>query len=178
MAAQDSWVNGLRANALAKIYLTRSDNVEVLPVSRYATRPSYDLLVRIDHRTGTGRPEFGVRTKGTRQPLGDKRWQRMIHDAMPEVEQSDLPVCLFVFNVETEEGFYGWLKEPVIDEVNGRGPSATLGSPGPAMGGANGTGVIASFARLDDEAVKQIMDRVVRWYQVKERDRSAAPVSA
>lgn len=172
MKTDTSWVTGLRADVLAKVYLTRRSDLEVITTSGSNGRATYDLLVRVK---GTGTrmtPEFGVEVKGITEPLESRRWranvlrnvERFSSPASDQKTDLDLPICLFVFNIDTEEALYMWLKEPVQDTES---HSWTLNSVRrnhlEAVGQTNT--LSAPFERLDDDALGRIVNQVVQWYQ-------------
>ncbi len=64
MVAEQSWVEGVRADALAKIFLTRRDELDVIPVSRSGQSLGYDILVRVQDEDASVVPEFAVSVKG------------------------------------------------------------------------------------------------------------------
>jgi hypothetical protein len=79
-----------------------------------------------------------------------------------------LPILLFVFNIDTEEGLYLWLREPRVDRnghtkvhlaVSGYWSDANQGSESQD----------SAFERIDKEAIDRIVEKVVLWY--RERDR-------
>lgn len=169
MAAEQSWVEALRSDALAKIVLTRHHALVVIPISRYAPSEGYDLLVRVDGTDIVPRPEFGIALKGTRRPLDDLRELTVAPNATREVQGSGIPVCLFLFNVVTNEGIYRWLNEPVI-EGHDRVTLRLIADPPPhERVRRNGLDGSILFETIDDDAVRRIVDRVVEWYVAKER---------
>jgi hypothetical protein len=163
MTVDRSWLNGMRAEVLAKVYLTPAHRVEVIPVSRYSPGLGYDLLVRVTRKETSERPEFGVAARDTRQPLGTNRLIAVLRRAAGGIEESDLPLCLFVFNVQTEDGYFRWLLEPVVEPDGQARLVRAVDSRG------NGAGQDEAFGKLDDEAVRLIVERVVRWQKAKER---------
>ena len=176
MASSTSWIYAMRAETLAKLILTRRPDLDVLTTSG-SFRGGYDLLVRI---TGTGlslTPEFGVLTKGIDQPLTSTRWRSSVLRSVVRLEDRDgargtdqfLPVCLFVFNIDTEEGLYLWLKEPQVEKD---GNSRVQLSTYPRASGENGNDLGKSgapFEKLDNDAVARIVERVVEWYRARDR---------
>lgn len=106
----------LRFLHLAKIFLTRRDELDEIPVSRSGRSLGYDVLVRVQNGDSSVVPEFAVSVRGVRNTSANRvKSRRFLVDA-GTVGYGDRPVVLFVFDVDTETGFYQWLNEPVIDE--------------------------------------------------------------
>src|SRR2546427_15159 len=114
----------MRAETLAKLYLTRRGDLDVFTLPESTRRVEYDLLVRVNGAGALDTPELGVEIEGIDQPLESSRWrlpllrnlvQSRNHDAVRMTDQN-LPICLFVFNIDTEDGLYLWLQEPHVDQ--------------------------------------------------------------
>jgi hypothetical protein len=156
MAVADKELIGLRAESLAVVYLTRRSDLIV------RTEPhdtGIDLLVSIktnDHMSGR---LFGVIVKGS----SAKQWHstengliwRMISEvATPldykKIEDFPFPVCLFVFRLEDDTGYWFWLRRPEVD------------------GSQNRSLVVDRshiLQRLDNDAIDELVKTVNRWYE-------------
>jgi hypothetical protein len=66
------------------------------------------------------------------------------------MEEIPLPLCLFAFTMENDEGFYQWVVEPIITKD---GPKLHLSTD-------------AALSRLDNTALDRIVDQVNHWYDV------------
>ena len=169
MAAGQSWVSELRAETLATIVLTRHEGVDVIPIARYTARRDVDLLVRIEQAGTPSTIEFAVVTWGVRGPAARAKRPLRIRVDPERIERAALPVLLAVFDVDAEEGFFGWLNEPVVAS-DGRAvlrPNrAFLGS---SDANRPSTARWSDLARLDDRAVDEIVGRVADWYAMRAR---------
>ena len=172
MTAEESWASAMRAEALAKLLLTQREDVEVFQVSQTSPRVGYDLLVRMHDKGSSPAPEFAVEVKGTRADLVTATLTRIFREVSVRIRDVDLPLCLFVFQVDRREGCYRWLYEPVI-----RGPDRaelvkTLDpSDQEIERGCNPAEVpqSAGFAKLDGKSIDLIVDQVVRWSRLRGR---------
>lgn len=176
MAENTSWLYAMRAEALTKIHLTRRPDLDLFTPSR-SSLAGYDLLVRVRDTGLLDTPEFGVETKGIDQPLESNRWRsRVLKDLARQADRQratatdlDLPICLFVFNIDTEEGLYTWLREPIVDE---NGESGLLQMATPFSVASNGDAKAAAhppFEKLDKAGLERIVERVIQWHRVRER---------
>ncbi|HEY7034725.1 MAG TPA: hypothetical protein VH482_25525 [Thermomicrobiales bacterium] len=177
MASSTSWVYALRAETLAKLYLTRSRDLDILTLSESTNRVQYDLLVRVNGVGTIDTPEFGVEVKGISQPLESNRWRSTVlrnlarwwDRSEDETTDQHLPICLFVFNIDTEEGLYLWLREPHVEQ-NGY-VKAYLSTNLPEGNGRQKTAISngVRFEKLDKVAIDRIVDKVVEWYRARDR---------
>ncbi len=176
MAANTSWLHVMKAEALTKIHLTRRSDLDILTPSR-SSLAGYDFLVRV---RGTGlldTPEFGIEAQGIDQPLESSRWRsRVLKDLARQADRQSatatdqaLPICLFVFNIDTEEGLYLWLREPIVDQ-NGELGTHRMATPFSVT--SNGDAKVAAhapFEKLDKAGLDRIVERVIQWHRVRER---------
>lgn len=168
MGAADFWANAMQAEALATLFLTRYDRVDVIPVSRYGGNRGYDLLVRLQGEGQRETAEFAVETKGIRpRSTARSKWTPVRFD--PDVAANvDLPLVLFVFDVDNETGFYHWLKEPVVTDDG----QAVLVVSGETSSSTNGRRPVSirwtDLPPLDDAALKGILDRVAEWSNARD----------
>jgi hypothetical protein len=114
MATQEAWYLGLRAEALAIVYLTRRED---LIVSKKLEDLGLDLLVTISRDGSQSSRIFGIQLKAavSTPDQADEdsiRLKLKLDNALQEVP---FPVCLFFFNVKNDRGYYKWIVEPVTD---------------------------------------------------------------
>lgn len=108
-----------RAIHLAIMYLTRRDD---LVVTQPDVDYGLDILVEISQENkATGRM-FGVQIKAgqylkiTPDGSSGNREVKIAIELPSALEDLPFPLCLFVFQMDNDAGFYRWLNEPVIDE--------------------------------------------------------------
>jgi hypothetical protein len=96
-------------------------------------------------------------------------------DGANQLKWGDLPICVFLFNVDSEQGFYRWLYEPVITSSDHAELRFNLETKPPQHPGNGSRGGVAetSFETLDDGAIDTIVHRVVRRYEARDRSRSS-----
>jgi hypothetical protein len=102
-----------RAELLAFLHLTRRAD---LAVDRLASSDSgVDFLVTlVQGGAPTGRM-FGVQAKAHEGRVASPRELPAAGDlSIREVADVPLPLCLFVFTMSDDKGYYGWLKEPTV----------------------------------------------------------------
>ncbi len=117
MAAEQAWYVAERAEALATLFLTRRNDLEVIPSGRYGRNTNYNLLVRIAmDRTSTETREttFAIEVKGIRSEKKRGEHAFLVNYTRSELRNVGLPICVFLFAVDDEQGYYRWLFEPVI----------------------------------------------------------------
>ncbi len=114
---EKSWYVGKRAEQLAVLYLSRRNDIEITarPYADYGP----DFLVSIcKENEYTGRI-FGIQLKArvSLQPVckADKNEIKLDIGTIPVPEDIPFPLCLFVFAMENDDGYYRWIKKPVID---------------------------------------------------------------
>jgi hypothetical protein len=104
-----------RADLLAFVHLTRRDDVVVDQPA--AADFGVDYLVSL---AGQGVPPgriFGVQVKahdGCVAHPGDLDHALRLRIKRQHLAAAPLPLCLFVFTMADDRGYYGWLKEPVV----------------------------------------------------------------
>lgn len=143
-----------RAESFAYLYLSADKRLSVF--QKYRERNSnLDFLVKIKDRTFASSGEFGVEVEGV---LANGRAAAQSAVELPDVQpkrshaDSSIPVCLFVFFVDTSGGFYRWLREPVLDG---------------AFQLKNNASVL--FQPLNDAALDAIVTQVRQWYKYSRR---------
>lgn len=174
MAADRSWANAMRAEALATLFLTRRSDLEVIPVASHSRRAGYDLLVRRHQEGKQGPSEFAVEAKGVRTRTMERAGRTRVQIDPDRLTSVDLPLVLFVFDVDNETGFYQWLNEPFVTKDGqavlpafGRSSSPTNGHPPVPVR-------LADLRPLDDSALDKILGLVAEWSSA--RDNLLAPV--
>lgn len=175
MAANRSWVDAMRAEALATLFLTRYGELDVLPVSRYGQNRGYDLLVRVGRAGRQDTPQFAVETKGFR-PQTTGRTRRTPVQIDPDLMANvDLPLVLFVFDVDSETGFYRWLNEPRVTE-DGQAVLLAAGQSSSLTNGHRPAGIDwTDLPPLDDLALKELLRRVAEWSGARHDSKAPAP---
>ena len=178
MPIDESWAVGMRAEALAKLLLTERDDLELLDASPLSSAIGYDFLVRIKNERSALGPEFAVEVKGFRPPLLEGHFYSVLNGRLPQGKDSELPVVLFVFDVESKDGYYRWLYEPVVNMADGlevadlvfRPPLSGKVRSSRDPGGNPWVGHLSNgFERLDDQAVGRIVEQVRRWSMVSRK---------
>ena len=150
MASPRNWFVEQRAEDLAIVLLTR------FPVS--VTREvnggrGLNLRVTVDP---PGVHEFGVEIKGSMQirNLVDQH-----HRVLPQairgfrsmLKDCPFPVAIMVFDVKTDNGFFGWLLAPVISESQ-----AGLTEVDPV-----------SVEPATDDAISRALSQIREWYRAR-----------
>lgn len=147
---------GERAENLAIVHLTRRSD---LLVGRTSTRgEGLDLLVTIrKDGAATGRL-LGVQVKGRAEATGRGKVPRvrLTPAEARRVQGVAFPVCAFLFTMEEDDGYYRWVREPVVG--SNRQPGLTAADAG--------------WAPLTDEALGRIVSAVDAWYDAR-RHRAA-----
>ena len=170
MAAAEPWFIAERAEALAVVYLTRRHDVEVIPVSSAASHPGYDLLVQLRQGDAATRPSFRIVVKGARSPRHSNRGTGPasfpIAYKAGELAPNTIPICLFVFTVDDELGYYRWLQQPRITKGQ-----ATLRNNLPPtdqlFDQPDRIILNTAVAPLDNQAIQQLIAQVAQWYEVR-----------
>jgi hypothetical protein len=150
MTRAQPWYIGERAEALARVYLTRRPD---LLVKQEEADYGVDYIVEITKNKRPTRRMFGVLVKARIAPIiaGTGDSLAAFH-FMPEkwMEEIPFPLCLFGFTMENDEGFYQWVVEPSVTDD---GPKLHLN-----------TG--KELSRLDNAALDRIITQVNHWYDV------------
>ncbi|MFL5541035.1 MAG: DUF4365 domain-containing protein [Longimicrobiaceae bacterium] len=146
-----------RAALLAFIHLTRRDD---LAVDRLASSDSgVDFLVTlVQGAVPTGRM-FGVQVNAHEGAVARPRDLRSAGDlSMREVADVPLPLCLFVFTMGDDRGYYAWLKEPNVADARV-----------PVLRPVDE----ARWNELDAAELGRIVDSVNAWYDAQRRPHAA-----
>ena len=152
MATSEPWYVSERAESLAFVLLTGFP----VQVKREAERDKgLDLRVVVDPKK-QGLREFGVEVKGTTRIdtlfSNDYRVRpQLIRAARKQLRGYIFPVALLLFDVTTDEGFFGWLLQPVVTPDGAR-----LEEPDPI------SMQMATNARIE-KALSEVRD----WYEAR-----------
>jgi len=118
-----------RAVTLANLVLTRRKDVRILTLED-GSEAGIELLAQFRSPTPglPANPSFGVQVKGTSGPLNDERAanrfaKQVVRAVTPNQSAYALlaPMVLFVFSMEDDRGYWGWILKPTVD--NEKGPS-------------------------------------------------------
>jgi hypothetical protein len=163
MTVEESWVSAMRAQALAKLLLTERTDLDVV---EEPSRLGYDYLVNIQASAVAMTPIFAVEVEGTRRRITSQILRDWLVGLRPPKHLDQMPWCLFIFQVETRQGMYCWLNEPLVLEN-----AATLRSvwePRTISKADLLVPTIPSLVPLDRHALDEIVSRVIDWAKVQE----------
>jgi hypothetical protein len=138
-----------RAEHLAVIYLTRRQD---LVIERITANYGLDILVTIlRDKLPTGRV-FGVQVKGQDKAFKDIQELSLSFTGKETNYFLDLPfpVCVFLFTMEDDRGYYRWIRYPVSES------NQVLRSIEPDR-----------WHPLDEHEIGKIVDDVNAWYDAK-----------
>lgn len=156
MQKSEAWYLGERAEQLAIVYLSRRDDL-VITKQKSGSDDGIDLLVNLlKTGTNTGRV-FGVQVKALMsnrqiQPVSPREAVRINLNKVRVPRDIPFPLCLFVFIMETDEGYYRWVKQPVYGLS--KKPQLLLNDEN-------------TFRKLSTEAVNEIVLDVQGWYDCR-----------
>ena len=115
MNAKEPWFVSMRAEALASLYLSHRDDLEIVRAPLHA---GYHFLVYVSGGPLVGQKVLAIAAKGRRSAgAASKKANEPVFSvdlAAREGLDARLPWCVFLFNVDTEDGYYRWLYEPLI----------------------------------------------------------------
>lgn len=142
------WYIEQRADALALVYLTRRDDLVVRQTTHHDMGVDYMIeIVKDAHPTGR---IFGLQLKAYLTEGQGNILQKKIGVMYEQwMEELPFPLCLFLFIMESNEGHYMWLSEPIVK-----------GDHQPKLQ-INKQGVLE---RLDNDALERIVSSVNTWY--------------
>jgi hypothetical protein len=153
MQKSEAWYLEERAEQLAIVYLSRRNDV-VITRQRDGSDDGIDLLVSLlKTGTSTGRV-FGIEVKALRSnrqihPASQREEVRINLSKVGVPRDIPFPLCLFVFIMETDEGYYRWVKKPAYGLS--KKPQLLLNEEN-------------TFRKLSTEAVNEIVLDVQGWY--------------
>jgi hypothetical protein len=137
-----------RAHALAVMLLTRRKD---LLIEEVKDDIGLDYIVRFYTEGKDGLREFGVQLKGTLAAATKDDADNVLCPSMQQRKQYGpfvRPVCLFLFTMDNDEGWYTWVAEPI--EVDGKALLRSCAEP--------------DCQQLDKRALREIIDRVDGWH--------------
>lgn len=153
MQKSEAWYLEERAEQLAIVYLSRRNDLAITR-QRDGSDDGIDLLVSLlKTGTNTGRV-FGVEVKALRSnrqihPASQREEVRINLSKVGVPRDIPFPLCLFVFIMETDEGYYRWVKKPVYGLS--KKPQLLLNDEN-------------TFRKLSTEAVNEMVLDVQGWY--------------
>jgi hypothetical protein len=142
------WYIDQRAEQLAFVYLSRRDD---LIINKQTHDHLIDYLVTITENGNYTGKMFGVQVKAKVSVQAEQHGSSFTLELeQPSIpEYIPFPLCLFVVSMDTDAGYYCWLKEPVLDDTGG----STL-----VLNRAN------VFKALTRNEFDNIIDRINQWY--------------
>jgi hypothetical protein len=138
-----------RARALAIVLLTRRPD---LLIEEVKDDIGLDYVVRFRTEGKDGLREFGVELRGVSAGVTKEIADKLLKPSLQQMKRYGpfaRPVCLFLFTMEDDGAWYTWVAEP-IEAANGK----------PLLRSRDD----ADCRPLDKRAVKEIVERVDRWY--------------
>ena len=153
MGEKRIWYLGARAEQLAILYLSRRDD---LIITRSEADYGIDFLVSICKDNKLIGRVFGVQIKAimSLKPLCqgsfDSNEIKLNVGKTFVLKDIPFPLCLFVFAMDNDEGYYRWIKKPVLDSEE---------HPKLLFNEAN------LFKKLTKEALDNIVAQVNLWYE-------------
>jgi len=156
MRVTESWLIGQRAIQLAIVYFSRRNDLLITQPPEFDY--GVDLLISVtQHGQPTGRL-FGVQIKASRhlqiKSVSLDKNEYKIKVATPEVlKDLPFPLCVVVFNMENDDGYYRWVLEPIVR------PDNTYLS-------VNTRDI---FKKLTKEELDIIVEQVNQWYEKRSK---------
>jgi hypothetical protein len=114
--AKQARLLGKRVRALTIMYLTRRSDLSVEEVR--GEEMGLDLVVRFTPEGKDGVRQFGVQLRGVWSPVTKQEADKLAGRSRREAQRYGpfaLPVCLFLFGMEENRGWYTWVAEPVVE---------------------------------------------------------------
>src|SRR5438552_3295905 len=141
-----SWFLRERSEALAGLILTTRDDLVVQEEQKMDD--GVDFLVKIKGSSGVSVRALVIQVRGTTSSDRNEFLKSVKNLFMADMAKVFLPVCLFVINVRTNQLFYSWIAEPVVERAE-----AKL-----RLGGST------QFRDLTRDSVGEIVHQVNQWY--------------
>jgi len=155
-ANNETWFLSQRSEALAGLVLMSRNDLEVRSEQKVDT--GADFLVNIRQDNGRAMRLFTVQVRGT-VSSDTSEWMKTLKELLTvEGGQVFLPTCVFIINVRSNQPFYRWVAEPVIENEEAK---LRIGEPG-------------DFEPLTRSVVDGIVGSVNRWYDAIPRQLMAA----
>ena len=153
--AEPAWYLTERAENLAVIYLT--ENPKIIITRQKQISPDLDILATLRESGQPGGRFFGVEVQAALSRTAEQRRKPLQTFQLPREKAAffrdiPFPVCLFLFTVDDEQGYWGWIQQPIFDSKSG-----------PRLGyHAQG-----ELWKLTTEEINHIVSDVDRWYDAR-----------
>lgn len=99
---------GWRAEQMAKVFLSRFDNLLI----RESFSSSLDLIVGVEYEDAKVEKLFGIEVKAGK----NRSWfTKKLKENKKVYEQFDFPILLFLFDMDTDKGYFSWIKKPLSE---------------------------------------------------------------
>jgi hypothetical protein len=105
-----------RVRALALMLLTRRDD---LLIEEVKDDIGLDFIVRFHTKGKEGLREFGIKLGGGWSAVSEEQIGLLVRPTVKELNRYGpflRPVCLFLFTMENDDGWYAWVAEPIETE--------------------------------------------------------------
>ncbi len=151
-ANENEWFITERARALARMHLTRRDDLIVTQAGKDIGLDYVVYLTRKKEKPSLR--QFGVLVRAARKPVTEEQLNRILRSSMQSSRNNaefPYPVCLLYFTMQDNRGYSTWVVEPLLTEE--RKPRLYKHST-------------ASCKLLDRPALDVIVQQVSAWYDV------------
>ena len=139
-----------RAENLAIVYLTRRPD---LSIQRMEANRGLDLFVEILENEKPSGQVFGIQLKATAAcSPADMPTDLLKDNSLKYAQNLPFPVCLFLFEMEHDRGFYTWLKAPVSREQSEEQNQD-----------------LEEWRSLTPDSLNTLIRQVTAWYQQKQQ---------
>jgi hypothetical protein len=156
---------GFRAEALLTVALTARNDL-LLTETKLESDNGLDYLVKIVEGGIPTTKLFGIQLKARIRLMG-------IPSIELPSEQIDLyrdlpfPLCLVLFDMQTDKGYYRWLVEPTFTK-DGRPILLSIFGDGVSQSGDRKAMVrITDFSELNTESLNSLIDAINAWYAAR-----------
>jgi hypothetical protein len=147
MSRQQPWFVRDRATALASLLLTSRKDVDVRQLTD--DESGVDLLAEVLKGGAKAGRFFGVQVAGRLDlPDGPTVDPDPRSPRPKRVAEFTMPLCAFLFDVRSNQGFYRWVVEPIIEHGDPKLERLTD----------------KKWNKLDEAAVDGMVDHVSAWY--------------
>jgi len=155
MAKQEPWFIGERAEAFAKLVLSKHSDV------KFYLGPDMAITLLV-HILKDGKPTrrfFGVQVIGYLDDLPDLKdaGEKVLAHLRRDPFEAELPICVFVIGVRKPEGIYSWVVEPVVED----------GQPVLHKRSISPQDMESIWQTLDEEGVARLIGQVNAWYAAR-----------
>lgn len=144
MQKTGKWFVAERSEAIAGLFLTSHKELEVLNDVREDN--GADFLVKIRRGDPSVLKLFAVQVKGSERKI-DEEFRESLR---PQLKRKALfmPACLFLVDVRSNQMWYGWLAEPILEANGAKLEMSSKPDVHP----------------LTTDSIDEIVDRVSAWY--------------